>query len=593
MTSTIFNRFPLTLRIKHWIVLGAILSLVYSQTLCYPFLWDDADLILRNSQLADISNLSTAIQQGFLQSLTTDSHVIPYYRPLPLAFLFGERFLFGEAVTPYRVVHCSLHFLSAILLYLLLARIFDSPENGGQDSMRNAFAGTLFFISTPYSVDAVVFLSNVSDLLVCNFILAMLLLYEKFKIRRNILAFIGALLCMSAALFSKETGIIAPLVPAVFNLLDPSRFRDKHFYAWLAAGIPILIVYFVTRISAIHTATGIDFVQTLKDVPILFFMSLRWAVYPHPLALMEPVPEFGYRAYLWLPLAAICSLWIIYIRRVRPLMVGGIFFTATILPSIAASTLVHFFSPRYLYIPSAGLAICFTWGYREISSRLKNAVLLVPALLLILAFVRADEWRSNLSLWHNEVERHPQNALAVINLGLELQVMGETQKSLFLLQTAVDISRNDKMPALEALALEKMGIIETTTFNNTEEAKKKFLASINVYPRRSAWISLGRLYAEKERNYKGALHAFLAADRLKRNQFDTYINIAGALGGLQRFDEAIHYLDKAESVTTNASVQRNILVQRRRDILSYQHYLLEEETKNNRQIDQQSDCCIQ
>lgn len=564
---------------KYPLILCAVFAVIYVPTLTYPFLWDDAELILQNPQMLELANLPLAIQKGFLQSLTNDNSTIPFFRPASLALLFLERHFFGENVLPYRIVHCSVHLTTTMLLYLLLFRLLSKENTNVSYARQAAFAGAFFFLCLAYSVDAVIFLSNIGDVLVVNLMLSTILLHEISLNRKSKLAYTGALLCLSASFFCKETGVLLIFVPLIFKLLKPSAYKYFRTYALTLGSLPFLIVYFHLRAKAIQTPTGIDLYQTLQNFPTMLVVAIRWALFPHPLSLMEPIQELSHGAWLWIPLVLCSAVTIYFLRRHRLLLVGLILWAIAVTPSIAASFLVNYFSPRYLYLPSVGVALGFAYIYFKSNVRLRYSLLAIPILLGLFALIRADVWKTNASLWMTEVQHHPENSLALINFGLELHASGNHSDAIVFLKQATELSKKEGIPPLEALALEKIGMIQLQVYNDPIEARKMLIESLQVYPRYNTWIILGRLYAERDRNFAKALQAFLEANALKKNQFNILLNIAGALGGLQRFDEAIHYLDKAKSVSSNSSVQRNILVQRRRDILSYQQYLLEEETK--------------
>jgi len=127
----------------------------------------------------------------------------PYYRPLVTASLGLDHALFGLDPRGYHLTHVLLHTLNALLVLVLVLRIY---PGGGVPA---ALATALLFATHPVHPNAVGWMAARSDLLVGLGTLAMLVAYHRAWTARRRLLLVAGVVAFAGALLSKESGVMA------------------------------------------------------------------------------------------------------------------------------------------------------------------------------------------------------------------------------------------------------------------------------------------------------------------------------------------------------------------------------------------------
>jgi len=135
-----------------------------------------------------------------------------FIRIIPCVVLSALYFLFGiSSAFPFHLLSVLLHALNGFLVFVLAEKIFGRHLKQGSSFLYSLAAGFIF-VSLPYQVEAVTWMSGTSDLLACCFVLLTLILYYDYKIsaERKYL-FLSALFFLLAVL-SKESSLFVPLL---------------------------------------------------------------------------------------------------------------------------------------------------------------------------------------------------------------------------------------------------------------------------------------------------------------------------------------------------------------------------------------------
>ena len=186
--------------------LAAAVLLVYGGSLQFGFTELDDSIFIRelSAYNEDLSNLITSFQRGVF-----DSAKDTYYRPLFLNAMLLNYQISGQDVAGYHAVNILLHLISVFFLFRLLGRL-------GMERVP-AFLLSLIFAVHPVLSQAVAWIPGRNDTLMAAFILPYLMLSIDYSNKRNPVHLILAAVCLLAALFTKETAILAPA--AAFILL--------------------------------------------------------------------------------------------------------------------------------------------------------------------------------------------------------------------------------------------------------------------------------------------------------------------------------------------------------------------------------------
>ncbi len=185
-------------------VVLAITAAVYLPTLAFGFVCDDAEQIVT----AQPHYTWSALPSYFTTDVWSYTAFVKsnYYRPGFLVWLLLDSRLFGLDTVLWHASVLALHLAATLLFYLLARRISADVAVAG--------AAALLFGLHPSHVEAVAWLSGSTETVFAVLALASILCHI-----RGWRA--AALLLFAAALFSKETAIVLPLLLAACDWLFP------------------------------------------------------------------------------------------------------------------------------------------------------------------------------------------------------------------------------------------------------------------------------------------------------------------------------------------------------------------------------------
>ena len=132
------------------------------------------------------------------------------YRPLATVYFLALQGLFGDWAPGYYAFSLLLHAINALLVFLV-ARIF-------RLSWQAAAFTALLFVIHPAPVRAVRWVNDAANLLQTLFLMSSLLLAWRFLATGGRHVYWLSLVCAAAAVFLKESGIVALVLPFVLDL---------------------------------------------------------------------------------------------------------------------------------------------------------------------------------------------------------------------------------------------------------------------------------------------------------------------------------------------------------------------------------------
>ena len=186
------------------------------------FVWDDSELIARNTFASDWGNLPRFFLVDLWHGVEGEYNG-GFYRPLMQVEILLDRTLFGQSAAAMQVHSLAWHLLTVVLLYTLLRRRFPV----------GALAGAALFALHPFQAETARFIVARNDTMAVAAVLGCLLV-------RNPWASAGLLL---AGLFSKESAVLALPLWLAWNRRLPPR---SLVLSWGAA----LLFYAVMRTLA-------------------------------------------------------------------------------------------------------------------------------------------------------------------------------------------------------------------------------------------------------------------------------------------------------------------------------------------------------
>lgn len=314
-------------------------------------------------------------------------------RPFAALSLMIDARLWGGQVAGYRLVNLALHLATVALVVRLAWRY-------GGGSGRVALVAGLAFAVHPTHVETVVWITGRPDLLGTLAALAFFAWGESYSAGGAPRAAILALGALFVGVFTKEFCLTIPLLLALrWALLDPRAGRAvwRRRGALLLGGLAVVAVYALARRAAFGSDPTTGFFGWNDGpawnrqagywgwlVPVLpFTTGAEWAAAP-----AMPILRAGWLAVV----AAVIVAFALGVRRrarwTAAIFFGGFWWFATTLGLFVAV----YFSPRHLYLPTAGVAIGLglVLGTGQWRARLAGAAL---AWGLAAHFAALQPWR--------------------------------------------------------------------------------------------------------------------------------------------------------------------------------------------------------
>lgn len=403
---------------------GALVLAVFWPASRGGFVWDDGGLITnRHDTLDEWADIPAAFGRA-----ATAGEGVAYYRPLMISTFVVDARLFGFDAPAFHRTNIVMHAVNVALMVLLLVAY-------GCALVPAAMAGLLFGLH-PLQCQAVALIFGRNDLMLVPPVVAMLVADEVVRRRgRPRLADVLVTLAFAVTLWTKETGIVAPIFLVLLDLLWRGKsWRDLR--ARIPLGIACAVVtllYLATRIAVIGAAldTGTyGYVPPLERPALAtailgYYVRhafLPWGAAPAPYhaGLVDPA-----RPDLWIAAGVVATFAVataFALRRNPRLACGLLMFATGLLPvlAIVAQMKVLILDHR-TYLPLLGLAFgAAAWRSleRDVASRVASVLVLVG--LAVLTSRRLPSYHDSVSLWALGVEAAPSSDYARNNYGAAL-----------------------------------------------------------------------------------------------------------------------------------------------------------------------------
>ncbi len=459
---------PRVLGIGRWApgLIALLAVALYFGTLRFEFVWDDLALIVHNQFVRHLSALPTwgtlTAEQASLGHFTGN-----LYRPGVLISLAVDFALWGNSALGFHLTNVVLHGLTAWLVYLLTQVV-----TGRADL---AMVTAILFAVHPAHVEAVAWTSARGDLLVSVWMVVAVLLYHlslRSRGWRRAGWYGGTLGAMSIGLLFKESAATLPPLLLLLEGLGP-RIGATRAGPWFRAflrsfpfwGLAAAHLVFLSRPIQSYNPHLLTPHVLLARLPgsletfaryvglLLFPVSMRpFYALPRPTSFSEPWPLAGIVILLGLVVLGVFC-W----RRFPAAAFGLGWFLLTIAPYtdlLAISPRTMGIADRYLYGPSIGflllVAVLLDAAGAYLSRRhgVAGTMILGTATGILAAICAAGTawyvpvWQDNLSLFSRMVRDFPQAPEPRLNLGTTYLDMGNGERGIAELETAVRLHPN-------------------------------------------------------------------------------------------------------------------------------------------------------
>ncbi|MCK5057838.1 MAG: glycosyltransferase family 39 protein [Candidatus Aminicenantes bacterium] len=380
-----------------------------SNTVCHFFLIFFVELIAYNNFfsgffLSDDFNLLTGTSKWLTPA-------VEFFRPVPHLIIHSFHKLFGMNVFPYHLLSFLIHYLNAILVYLLLKKL----------AAGNYFAltGGVLFAANFLISEAVFWISAITSLLVTLFYLLTLYFFINYLAKLNKKYCVPAVICMIFALLTKENAVTLPVVLffAAFYIENGQVEKNRLLFS-LKRVLPFLFVTFAFLLvkagsltaavsentlslgyhnlrNARHLVLSLFTFNPFYDLPFIYIDVKILNLFPG-LALPAPALPINIKFVASLIIGTIILIFSIYIffKGNKRMKAAFLAFFISMGPFIFVSSHHlrfggHFLYPlRLYYLPAAFFFIFFALllqgGYSRLKKRVKSRR---PVILLVVLLI--------------------------------------------------------------------------------------------------------------------------------------------------------------------------------------------------------------
>jgi tetratricopeptide (TPR) repeat protein len=352
-------------------VVLVLVFLAYLDTLWFQFVLDDQFQIVGNTWLRSWRHLPryfTGDVWAFMHPVSPGN----LYRPLFLIWFRLQYIAFGLKPWGWHLCTVVAHLGVTVLVYHLSVRLL-------KDRRAALFAALIFGLH-PVHVEAVAWVSGVTEPLLALFLISSFLCYLHRRTERH---HAGAYLTASLVLYvlamlAKETALVLPMIIFASELIWGAPAGTARLRAWLHQGLAALAVitpflalsgaYLGLRVMALHGFQNpreshpfLNMVLTWPSVLWFYVRHLIWPVGLGPFYDMDYVARLDVRNVLLPALAVLivgAGLWL-WGRRSQEAALATVWLVMPILPvlNLRVFTEGHFVHDRYLYLPSLGLSM--------------------------------------------------------------------------------------------------------------------------------------------------------------------------------------------------------------------------------------------
>lgn len=482
----------------NWLRIAILLAVcaAYSNHFHNSFHFDDSHTVIDNPYIRSLANLPR-----FFTDATTFS-VLPAnrtYRPfvsasLALDYALGHGYnLFWFHLSTFLIFLLQLAAMDA-----LFTAILNATRPGGEAAAANRYISLLavaWYGLHPAMAETVNYIIQRGDIYSTIGVVAALALYARLP---NLRKFGLYLIPLAFALLSKPPAVVFPLLLFLYLAMFERKNGDKLSNIALATLPSIAVCVVLMELQSAMTPktffpssiSTYSYCITQPFVLMRYFGSLFLPLHLNVDTDLQAFPAFNLQAFAGFAFVALIltAAWFTFKRReLRPISYGLLWFVIASLPT-SLYRLSEVENDHRMYLPFVGLVLAVTWAAYLSLQRLaagRNgkhvwraayaATVVLLALYAYGTFARNRVWRTEESLWLDDVQKSPNNGRGLMNYGLTLMARGAYAEALDYFQRALPFTPN--YPTLEInLGIANGGL------KRSYDAELHFLRAISLAP---------------------------------------------------------------------------------------------------------------
>ena len=397
-------------------IISAISILLYIKSLNFGLTHLDDTIFINdfNALFSDIKNLPHLFFRGVFFE-TTDS----YYRPLLMVSFMYDKLISGNLFA-YHLTNLLFHISSCILLYVFFVKFKIRSDV--------SFILALLFTVHPVLSQAVVWIPGRNDSMLTTFVLASLIYLINYSTTKKWHNLFFHFLFLALALFTKESGIILPIIALSYLVLFENRNLKNNiiiFLGWIAIGV----IWFYMRsisIEPIIKPTLSEYTELFISRLPLFIQYIGKSILPFNLSVFPMQADTT--IYLGL-IAIILIALLIFIHKTfnkKMVLFGFAWFTFFLLPAFFVPTEINeqAFEHR-LYLPIIGLFIILSESVLFSESNIPNQKITfwsfigIAILFVGINYGHQQKFKNEITFWENAAIDSPSSSYAHKMLGIK------------------------------------------------------------------------------------------------------------------------------------------------------------------------------
>jgi len=476
----------------------ALTFAVYAPTLRYQFVHDDRGQIVENPAVHSWHFVPTYFTTHVWAAVMPEG-VGNFYRPVFLLWLRINDAVFGNHAWGWHFTTILVHVFSTLLVYLLAVRLGIRRDA--------ALLAALIFGLHPAHIEAVAWISGVTEPLLGVLLLASFLAYVQWRLKGARKWKLTSLALFALALGEKETALILPgLLLAYDWIFGPGWGRpldSRGIRVWCGRALRrtwpyffVIVLYVPARIYALkgfsHALTPLANAQLVFAWPLLVWFWIRHLIWPAGLSTFYDFPAVIHPTAKNFTLPSVfdvCAAAALFlgVRRNRTAVFFAVWLVLPLIPPSLFCVLIanDFAHDRYLYLPSVGLAILTALVLEKVCEGAPQwhgipapplaAALGLTAVLSFGTISQSSYFRDNLTFYAHNYSIAPHNPTAESDYAATLAERGLYGPALEKFNEVLN-HNPDNWAAIYDVALTyyKMG--------NLPRAEKYFLEAIRVNP---------------------------------------------------------------------------------------------------------------
>lgn len=526
------------------VVVIAVSFIIYAPSLSGDFIIDDIPQVRDNPYIRDISSISRFFTKGLWENSALEITTEQRYLPMTLVPMLLNYKLWGSSPFGYHFFLLLLHLATTSLVYVLIRKLVAG-------SAMAATVGAAIFVLHPTKVGSVAWIIGGVEPLVTFFLLGAMLAHQSFvdsfNNKKEWRYLLLSLLCFQLALWSKEVAIAFPLIVAAYDLI----YRKKIDWPIAFLHTMVIVGYLISRslvLSPAEKTDGIDISQFSRAIDFALGYS-ELLVFPAHIPFYILPPGHSVSSVLGVVSAIVIVMlagfsWRAFDKdRRKTLEFSLVWMVVLFWPAILLAFYTDgFYSPRYLYVPSVGMAIFAAVFYDFMNtSYLHLKIPIMMSCALIVAAYGFVTWKE-IPVWHDDgtiyrrvTEVAPENAVGFFGLGQFYFNRGDyaAAESNFLLAL-----QKAKTPKSRVEPLVILGTINGIN-NNLDQSESYLKEAVKIDPKNSdGWFGLGNLAWIRGR-IDEAIPFYEKALAIKPDNYEAAMNLATAYektGQSQRSD---------------------------------------------------------